>query len=61
LSGRPRGRIAAGVWFIEMHSLQQFLTTTEALSLIKAYTKIKRSDLRRAMIHLVEGLTNPDH
>jgi hypothetical protein len=26
-SGRVRARMAAGMWFLEMHSLQQFLST----------------------------------
>jgi transcriptional regulator with XRE-family HTH domain len=42
-------------------NLAQFLTTSEALSLIKAYTKIKRPGVQRAIVHLVEGLANSDH
>jgi hypothetical protein len=34
-SGRLRARMAAGMWFIEMHSLQQFVSTRKKLNLRK--------------------------
>jgi hypothetical protein len=37
--------------------LSQFLATSDGLSLVKAYTQIKRAELRRAVVRLVEKLS----
>ncbi len=40
--------------------VSDFIATSEGLSLIKAFTKIKRSGLRRSIVHLVEAMAAND-
>jgi hypothetical protein len=37
-----------------------FLSSSDGLSLVKAFTHIKRRNLRSAILHLVEGLASPE-
>jgi transcriptional regulator with XRE-family HTH domain len=42
-------------------NLTKFLATSDGLSLTKAFMQIESRNLRRAIVHLVEGLANSDH
>lgn len=40
--------------------VNEFLASSDGLSLVKAYTQIKRRKLRSAIVRLVEGLVGPE-
>jgi transcriptional regulator with XRE-family HTH domain len=46
---------------VHRRNLTKFLATSAGLSLTKAFMQIKSRNLRRAIVHLAEGLANPDH
>ena len=50
-SARARGTIDASLSYVS-----NFLATSEGLSLIKAFMKIKDSKLRRSIVHLVDEI-----
>ena len=40
--------------------VSDFVATSDGLSLVKAFVEIKRSNLRRAIVHLVEEMADDD-
>ena len=42
-------------------SVTAFVSTTEGLKLIRAFTTIKNTTLRRCIVHLVEQIARPPH